>query len=25
MGPASLRDEEALSCFLWSLLADRTT
>jgi hypothetical protein len=24
-GPASLRDEEALSCFLWSLLADRTT
>lgn len=24
MGPASLHDEEALSCFLWSLLADRT-
>jgi hypothetical protein len=23
MGPASLRDVEALSCFLWSLLADR--
>ncbi|MET0152903.1 MAG: hypothetical protein ABW298_09885 [Candidatus Binatia bacterium] len=22
MGPASLRDVEALSCFLWSLLAD---
>ena len=25
MGPASLGDEEALSCFLWSLLADRTS
>jgi len=24
-GPASLRDEEALKCFLWSLLADRTS
>jgi len=24
-GPASLADDEALSCFLWSLLADRTT
>jgi len=24
MGPASLGDDEALSCFLWSLLADRT-